>query len=136
MFDIIYVTWFVQLASLVWGKFWYLYLIVSASPLRTHSIARVHSCDCVLTRSSSVVVSSMQIPGYACSVIYQKVLLPYLFRGQSPFASLQNMLKGGASGAQGAGAGAQQQGETLSKRQQKLQARAAKGDPRVQMRKR
>lgn len=29
MFDIIYVTWFVQLASLLWSKFWYLYLIVS-----------------------------------------------------------------------------------------------------------
>ena len=29
MFDVIYVTWFVQLASLVWSKFWYLYLIVS-----------------------------------------------------------------------------------------------------------
>lgn len=30
MFDVIYVTWFVQLASLVWSKLWYLYLIVSA----------------------------------------------------------------------------------------------------------
>lgn len=29
MFDVIYVTWFVQLASLIWSKFWYLYLIVS-----------------------------------------------------------------------------------------------------------
>ncbi|KAJ1021093.1 hypothetical protein NDA16_003879 [Ustilago loliicola] len=104
MFDIIYVTWFVQLASLVWGKFWYLYLI---------------------------------IPAYAGYVIYQKILLPYLFRGQSPFASLQGMLKGNG-GVQGAIAGEQQLGanEALSKRQQKLQARAAKGDPRVQMRKR
>lgn len=31
MFDIIYVTWFVQLASLLWSKFWYLYLIVRFS---------------------------------------------------------------------------------------------------------
>lgn len=30
MFDIVYVTWFVQLASLLWGKLWYLYLIVRA----------------------------------------------------------------------------------------------------------
>lgn len=69
-------------------------------------------------------------------MIYQKILLPYLFRGQSPFASLQGMLKGGTGGADGTNAGAQQQGEALSKRQQKLQARAAKGDPRVQVRKR
>ncbi|TKY88400.1 hypothetical protein EX895_002752 [Sporisorium graminicola] len=105
MFDIIYVTWFVQLASLVWSKFWYLYLI---------------------------------IPGYGGYVIYQKILLPYLFRGQSPFASLQGLLGGSrGAGASGANANAQQQpGEALSKRQQKLQARAAKGDPRVQVRQR
>ncbi|SPO47977.1 uncharacterized protein PSANT_05665 [Moesziomyces antarcticus] len=99
MFDIIYVTWFVQLASLLWSKFWYLYLI---------------------------------IPGYAGYVIYQKILLPYLFRGQSPFASLQGLARG--SNAQPEGAPQQQ--EAVSKRQQKLQARAAKGDPRVQVRKR
>ncbi|GAC94705.1 hypothetical protein PHSY_002278 [Pseudozyma hubeiensis SY62] len=105
MFDVIYVTWFVQLASLVWSKFWYLYLI---------------------------------IPGYAAYVIYQKILLPYLFRGQSPFASIQRLLGGSSNGgAAGADANAQQQpGEAVSKRQQKLQARAAKGDPRVQVRKR
>lgn len=103
MFDIIYVTWFVQLASLVWSKFWYLYLI---------------------------------IPGYGGYVIYPKILLPYLFRGQSPFASLPGMLGGSRGGAAGGNPNAQQPGETLSKRQQKLQARAAKGDPRVQVRKR
>ncbi|SNX86885.1 uncharacterized protein MEPE_05594 [Melanopsichium pennsylvanicum] len=102
MFDIIYVTWFVQLASLVWGKLWYLYLV---------------------------------IPGYGAYIIYNKILLPYLFRGQSPFASLQGMLKGSQPGAANA-AGQQQGAEAVSKRQQKLQARAAKGDPRVQVRKR
>ncbi|EST08147.1 hypothetical protein PSEUBRA_002231 [Kalmanozyma brasiliensis GHG001] len=103
MFDIIYVTWFVQIASLVWGNFWYLYLI---------------------------------IPGYAAFIIYKNILLPYLFRGQSPFASLQGLL-GRGGGAQGANQAAPQQpGEPVSKRQAKLQARAAKGDPRVQMRKR
>ncbi|SOV04059.1 uncharacterized protein UDID_07444 [Ustilago sp. UG-2017a] len=96
IFDIIYVTWFVQLASLVSGKFWYLYLT---------------------------------IPGYAAYVIYQKILLPYLFRGRSRFASLQGMLKGNRDAQQPAG-------ENVSKRQQKLHARAAKGDARVQMRKR
>lgn len=129
MFDIIYVTWFVQLASLVWGKFWYLYLIVSRIIIRLHAPK-----GCILT--DTFVCFAQQIPGYGGYVIYQKILLPYLFRGQSPFASLQGMLKG--SGAQGANAGAQQPGanEQLSKRQQKLQARAAKGDPRVQVRKR
>lgn len=103
MFDVIYVTWFVQLASLVWSKLWYLYLI---------------------------------IPGYAAYVIYQKILLPYLFRGQSPFGSIQRLLGASGSAAAGATVNAQQQPtETMSKRQQKLQARAAKGDARVQIRK-
>lgn len=80
---------------------------------------------------------ALQIPGYGGYIIYQKVLLPYLFRGQSPFASLQNLARGGGGGAQAGAPGAQQPGqEALSKRQQKLQARAAKGDPRVQVRKR
>ncbi len=74
----------------------------------------------------------VKIPGYAGYVIYQKILLPYLFRGQSPFASLQGLARG--SNAQPEGAPQQQ--EAVSKRQQKLQARAAKGDPRVQVRKR
>ncbi|PWZ01944.1 DUF788-domain-containing protein [Testicularia cyperi] len=103
MFDIIYITWFVQIASLLWSKLWYLYLI---------------------------------IPGYGAYVIYQKILLPYLFRGQSPFASLQGLLQGGSGGGAPAGAQEPQAAESMSKRQQKLQARAAKGDPRVQMRKR
>ncbi len=51
MFDIIYVTWFVQIASLVWGKFWYLYLIVSL----------IASLVLVLTRLLTLL--SQQIPG-------------------------------------------------------------------------
>lgn len=88
----------------------------------------------VLTRPLTVL--PQQIPGYAAFIIYKKILLPYLFRGQSPFASLQGLLGGSGGAPAGNPAAAQQQGETLSKRQAKLQARAAKGDPRVQMRKR
>ncbi|EPQ27774.1 uncharacterized protein PFL1_04519 [Pseudozyma flocculosa PF-1] len=78
------------------------------------------------------------IPMYAIYVAYQKVLLPYVFKGQSPFAALSNLFSSSSrTGAGGnAAAAAAAQGQPTSKRQAKLQARADRGDPRVQVRRR
>ncbi|PWN47254.1 DUF788-domain-containing protein [Violaceomyces palustris] len=107
MFDVIYVTWFVHITTALFSHyFWWIYLC---------------------------------IPAYACYMLYQKVLLPFLFKGRSPFESIGRMFSGGGSGGTGVGGknGDQQEATpALSKRQAKLQARAEKGDPRVQVRRR
>ncbi|KAN0060506.1 hypothetical protein ACQY0O_007841 [Thecaphora frezii] len=74
------------------------------------------------------------IPGYALYLGYTKVVVPYFFKGANPLAALLPGSAGGRSSGQKEQP--QQQGEQISKRQAKLQARAERGDPRVQVRKR
>lgn len=50
MFDIVYVTWFVQLASLLWSKLWWLYLIVRARALCQTMSRLLTVCFCVYRR--------------------------------------------------------------------------------------
>ncbi|CAD6884125.1 unnamed protein product [Tilletia controversa] len=109
IFDVIYVTWFCSLAgALVSDKAWYLYLI---------------------------------IPGFATYLAYTKLVVPYLFGGRDPILSLlgtRNPPTAAAAAAaaanQKAAAGASA-GDAQSKRQQKLQKRADRGDPRVRQQK-
>ncbi|PWN23806.1 hypothetical protein BCV69DRAFT_10789 [Microstroma glucosiphilum] len=76
------------------------------------------------------------IPLYSTYLAYSKLIVPFLFRGADPIASLFSAVTGraaprNAGPAQGTG---EEKTETLSKRQQKLAARADRGDARVQRR--
>ncbi|KAK0536432.1 hypothetical protein OC835_002024 [Tilletia horrida] len=137
MFDVIYVTWFCAVAaSLVSDRAWYLYLAVSTS-------AELHLPVCAYQPHSDPPLSAspspfyaMQIPGFATFLLYTKLVVPYLFSGRDPIMSLfgrrpgsqgkAGQAPGSAAAAGGAGAA-----EGQSKRQQKLQKRADRGDPRV-----
>lgn len=138
MFDIIYVTWFVHvLTALISDKFWWLYLsvriLLPSRPLPLPTNQPPSPPPALNPPTTS------QIPSYALYILYQKILLPFLFGGKSPFRSLSELLSRSPSSSSGpnaaSGAEAQDTQETLSKRQAKLQKRAERGDPRVQQRK-
>ena len=127
MFDVLYVTWFVHVATaLVSAKFWYLYWVVSRllpiAPTRpsSRSVFLFGLAD-----GTRICVS--QIPLYA---LYRlaSFALPYI----SP--SLAAALRGsnGADAAGGGFAGQDGSNQPTSKRQEKLRKRMERGDPRVQ----
>ncbi|KDN53062.1 DUF788-domain-containing protein [Tilletiaria anomala UBC 951] len=107
MFDIIYVTWAVHvLSAAISSKFWWLY---------------------------------MAIPAYAIFILYRKALVPFVLGGRDPLARIFSALRGGSGkSSKDSGAKGQEEDATqgMSKRQQKLQKRQEKGDPRVQVRRR
>lgn len=75
------------------------------------------------------------IPCYGVFLGYIKLVVPFVFRGQDPLASVLASFRGGeAKGAKPASRGSTSGTEKdgLSKRQKKLQARANRRDPRVQ----
>lgn len=82
-------------------------------------------------------IPAAQIPLYGIFLLYTKLIVPFVLGGRDPISGLIASLTGrGAGGArpQAAQAQQQQQQEEMSKRQKKLQARADRGDPRVQSR--
>lgn len=109
IWDSIYLLWFVHVTTaLISNKFWLVLLL---------------------------------LPCYAVYLGYSKLLVPFVFGGQDPLALLWRRVTGQSpasptsGGPPGSGAdGAPEQ--PLSKRQQKLQKRADRGDPRVQMQQR
>ncbi|KAE8220127.1 hypothetical protein CF319_g6300 [Tilletia indica] len=73
------------------------------------------------------------IPGFASYLLYTKLVVPYLFGGRDPILSLF----GSRTPSTQKGTGATDQsaaGDAQSKRQQKLQKRADRGDARIQRR--
>ncbi|CAO1618918.1 unnamed protein product [Parajaminaea phylloscopi] len=109
LWDVVFVTWFVHVGTaFVWRRFWWLYAL---------------------------------IPCYGLFLGYTKLVVPFVFKGQDPLASVFASLRGrsdAAASSQGRAAtaqtGANADADSLSKRQKKLQARADRGDPRVQRR--
>ena len=67
------------------------------------------------------------IPAYAAYLAYTKVLVPFVFRGQSPLAAFRRTPEAGTASE----ANAQ---PAVSKRQAKQQARAERGGTRTQVR--
>lgn len=71
------------------------------------------------------------LPCYVAFIVYRKLLVPFVLGGHDPVASAWSAATGKHVPATPAPA-AQEPEEKLSKRQQKLQKRAERGDPRVQ----
>lgn len=109
LWDVIFVTWFVHVGTaLIWRRLWWLYAV---------------------------------IPAYGLFLGYTKLVVPFLFKGQDPLASIFGAFTGskgssarGSGAAPGSSAAAAAEADGMSKRQKKLQARADRGDPRVQRR--
>ncbi|PWN36607.1 uncharacterized protein FA14DRAFT_4611 [Meira miltonrushii] len=104
MFDIIYVTWFTHVTT----------ALISAKFWYTYLV----------------------IPLYAAYFGYNKLIVPFVLGGRDPIRSVISMVTGSAGQPQSAQANqtpADQQ-PAQSKRQAKLQKRADRGDPRIQMR--
>lgn len=135
-FDILYVTWFVHVATaLISAQFWKLYWVVRpllSSLLSPPPLGPPRPAPLTLAAPHTK-RARKQIPLYATYRLLS-FALPYI----SP--SLAALVSGASSSSAGAGAaGADAQGagagtEPLSKRQEKLRKRAERGDPRVQMR--
>lgn len=77
-----------------------------------------------------------QIPLYGIFLLYTKLIVPFIFGGRDPIAGVVASLTGGRQGGQQTQQqpANPQEAEQISKRQKKLQARAERGDPRVQSR--
>ncbi|KAK0546560.1 hypothetical protein OC846_005207 [Tilletia horrida] len=71
------------------------------------------------------------IPGFAVTLLYSRLIVPYLLGGRDPIRSFFSRSAASAPGQKGTAAAQQATDGATSKRQQKLQKRADKGDPRV-----
>lgn len=92
---------------------------------------------CAVTTTTLVdFVPTSQIPIYGLYLLYTKIVVPFVLGGRDPLAGLVGAFSGkrGGSSSTSAQPQTQEAAEQMSKRQKKLQARADRGDPRIQTR--